>query len=223
MLRRDPDERSAALTAFGRLAPVAVATLAVTGTYSAWRGIGAWAAVFGSTYGLLVLAKIAVFVALLAVAAFARRSVARRNTEAVRRAVIVEITLALFVFVFTAFLVDEPRGRDALTVQYRKPVTATAPIDARHQLLVTVEPGVHGQVTVTVQLPPGTAVDTLTGTATLSSKQIGPLPIRFTRVTAGDYSAGDLDLPAAGTWTFTITLVRSQFDSVVTTSSIRIH
>ncbi|MFG3152652.1 copper resistance protein CopC [Streptomyces sp. NPDC048219] len=70
-LRGTPD--SAAVARFSRVALACVIVLAVTGTYQSWRGLGSWPALTGTTYGRLLLAKLAGVCVLLAAAAVSRR------------------------------------------------------------------------------------------------------------------------------------------------------
>ncbi|MCG8970851.1 copper resistance protein CopC [Streptomyces sp. CL12-4] len=70
-LRGSPDASTVAR--FSRVAPACVTVLAVTGVYQSWRGLGSWPALTGTTYGRLLLAKLAGVCVLLAVAAVSRR------------------------------------------------------------------------------------------------------------------------------------------------------
>ena len=76
--RREPGESAAAVPAFSRVAFFSVVTLAVTGTYAAWRGIGTVHAILTTTYGLLVLAKVVLFLGLIALGNVSRGVVRRR-------------------------------------------------------------------------------------------------------------------------------------------------
>ncbi len=76
--RREPAELRAVLPVFSRVALAAVAALAVTGTYAAWRGIGTLHAIFTTTYGLLVVVKVALFVGVLLLANVSRNVIQRR-------------------------------------------------------------------------------------------------------------------------------------------------
>ncbi|MFF8968602.1 copper resistance CopC/CopD family protein [Streptomyces sp. NPDC014995] len=58
---------------FSRLAAASVAVLAVTGVYQSWRGLGSLDALTDTTYGRLLLAKLAVVTLLLAAGAQSRR------------------------------------------------------------------------------------------------------------------------------------------------------
>ena len=66
------------LPAWSRTAMTAVALLVVTGTFQAWRGIGTLGALTGTTYGVLVLGKVAGLALLLVLGDQGRRWVERR-------------------------------------------------------------------------------------------------------------------------------------------------
>ncbi|WP_369176619.1 copper resistance CopC/CopD family protein [Streptomyces mutabilis] len=64
---------AATVTRFSRVALASVTVLVVTGVYQSWRGLGSWQALTGTTYGRLLLAKLAAVAVLLAAAAVSRR------------------------------------------------------------------------------------------------------------------------------------------------------
>ncbi len=64
---------AATVTRFSRIAFASVTVLAVTGVYQSWRGLGSWQALTGTSYGKLLLAKLAAVAVLLAAAAVSRR------------------------------------------------------------------------------------------------------------------------------------------------------
>jgi copper transport protein len=70
-------EAARAVSRFSPIALGCVTTLVVTGTYQAWRGVGSWAALFATTYGLLLLAKIGGMCTLIALGYLARSRVHR--------------------------------------------------------------------------------------------------------------------------------------------------
>lgn len=67
----------AAVARFSRLAPACVTVLVVTGVYQSWRGLGSLNALTATTYGRLLLAKLAAVVLLLALAWLSRQWTAR--------------------------------------------------------------------------------------------------------------------------------------------------
>lgn len=77
--RRDQVASPEAAQAVMRFSPLAlgcVAAILVTGTYMAWRGVGTLGALTGTTYGRLLLVKIAGMCALIALGYLARRRIA---------------------------------------------------------------------------------------------------------------------------------------------------
>ncbi|WP_051095228.1 copper resistance CopC family protein [Streptomyces sp. LaPpAH-108] len=75
------------VTRFSRVALTSVVVLVITGTYQSWRGLGSWQALTGTSYGRILLAKLAAVVLLLLAAAWSRvwtASLARRPVAAER-------------------------------------------------------------------------------------------------------------------------------------------
>lgn len=69
-------EAVAAVTGFSPIALGCVAVILATGTYQAWRNVGSLGALAGTTYGRLLLVKIAGMLALIALGYLARRRIA---------------------------------------------------------------------------------------------------------------------------------------------------
>ncbi|MGI8761956.1 MAG: copper resistance CopC/CopD family protein [Jatrophihabitantaceae bacterium] len=245
--RREPAELRSVLPVFSRVAFVAVATIAVTGTYAAWRGIGSLRAIFTTEYGLLVSLKVLLFLGLLALGNVSRQAVQRRllrlpvayamtdtvlaeppaasvtlHTERMRRSVLVEVVLAALVLAATAVLVDKPRGREALAARARQPVMATANLQAGRTVTVGVSPGEHGDVALTVALSPGSEPTHVAATATQPVAQLGPIPITLTPDGADLYTASGVPLPVAGSWVLTLVVTYSRFDAVSTDVTFRL-
>jgi copper transport protein len=240
--RRDAEELRPVLPVFSRVAFGAVIAIAITGTYAAWRGIGVVRAILTTEYGLLVVAKVALFGGLLALGNLSRRAIQRRTrrmavayamtevleehesqppddpafTERLRRSVLVEIAIAVLVLAATAVLVDQPRGSEALAISARQPVTGTATLTAGRTVSVTVDPGQHGTVAASVALSSGTQPTEVTATATQPAKQLGPIPIPLTAEGRDLYAASGIDLPVAGRWVITLVVTTSDFNAVTT-------
>lgn len=221
--RRDPDEQRAVLPTVSRVALVAVATLAVSGGYAAWRGVGSVDAVLTTTYGRLVLTKLVLLAGLLLLGNFARRAVQRHFGERLRRAVLVEIALAGAVLVATSVLVSQPRGQEALAVSRQKPVTAAAALGGGRTATVTVDPGRHGVVTVALALSAGPQPQDVTATAALPSAQLGPIPVPLSANGTGLYGASGVDLPVAGRWVITLVVTTSEFSATTAQVTVRLY
>jgi copper transport protein len=86
-----------AVERFSPLALTCVGVLLVTGTYQAWRNVGSWPALFGSTYGRLLLIKIAAMCMLIGLGYLARIRIAAMRAAAspVRVSVAEFVTAAL--------------------------------------------------------------------------------------------------------------------------------
>ncbi|MEU7281290.1 copper resistance protein CopC [Streptomyces sp. NPDC045431] len=72
-LYRDPSIERAAVRRFSRLAFGSVVVLAATGIYQSWRQVGSWSALTGTSYGRLLLVKVALVAVLVGVAWTSRR------------------------------------------------------------------------------------------------------------------------------------------------------
>jgi copper transport protein len=81
---------AAAVARFSRLAFASVTVLVVTGVYQSWRGLGSFGALTQTTYGRLLLLKLAAVVLLLAAAGFSRRWTARLVSARARAAALPE-------------------------------------------------------------------------------------------------------------------------------------
>ncbi|MEP7179434.1 MAG: CopD family protein, partial [Pseudonocardiales bacterium] len=245
---REPAEVRAVLPVFSRVAFASVVTLAVTGSYAAWHGIGTVHAIFTTTYGWLVAGKVALFLGLMALGNFSRVAVQRQvssvpvayamsdtaldepmqadeplsesDAERLRRSVLVEIAVAGCVLVLTAVLVAQPRGEEAIATRELRPATASADLGDGSSAEVSVTPGRHGTVVIDVSLN-GTDATKVTATAALPGKQLGPIPVPLTANGTGQYTASNVNLPAAGDWLISLVVTTSAFDA--TAAQVKIH
>ncbi|MEU6193787.1 copper resistance protein CopC [Streptomyces sp. NPDC047061] len=71
---------AAVVTRFSRVAFASVTVLVVTGVYQSWRGLGSWQALSDTSYGRLLLVKLAAVTLLLAAASQSRRWTAKLAT-----------------------------------------------------------------------------------------------------------------------------------------------
>ncbi|MFF4080616.1 copper resistance CopC/CopD family protein [Streptomyces sp. NPDC001777] len=80
-LHKTPDIDATAVRRFSRVAFGSVLVLTATGIYQSWRQVGTWSALTGTTYGQLLLVKVGLVGALVAIAFFSRRWTARLITS----------------------------------------------------------------------------------------------------------------------------------------------
>ncbi|MET8247492.1 copper resistance protein CopC [Streptomyces sp. NPDC005202] len=78
---------TATVARFSRVAFAAVTVLVVTGIYQSWRGLGSWTTLTGTTYGRLLLVKLAAVALLLAAASRSRSWTVRLATADAETAV----------------------------------------------------------------------------------------------------------------------------------------
>jgi len=89
--------------------------------------------------------------------------------------------------------------------------------------VVTVDPGKHGVVAVSVQLSAGAAPQSVAATASLPSQQIGPIPIALTASAPNLWAGSGQTLPVAGKWVFQLVVKTSEFDATTTQAIVRLH
>jgi copper transport protein len=221
---RSPAEHVGTLQRFSRVAMTCVCALIATGTYQAWRQVGAWGAFTATTYGRELLVKLGLVAVALGAAALSRGWVRRRSDgppTRLRRSVIVELALGLCVFGVTASLsATEPA---AAAYHPTVAVNLTAGPD-----LVQVSAVPSGDRTMDLHLylfgknqrptnPP--EVD---ATVTLADQVLGPLPITLSKAGPG-HLVGSVAVPIKGTWTLTITVRTSAIDEYVVTTALPIR
>lgn len=105
-------ETGPGLSAISPVALTAVLVLIVTGTIQTLRNAGSFGALLNTTYGHLIDGKIALLLALIAVAFTARRSL-EHGAFAIGMRIKIELWLLTAVIAVTAVLVESPLPRDA--------------------------------------------------------------------------------------------------------------
>ncbi|WP_433005609.1 copper resistance protein CopC [Kribbella sp. CA-294648] len=219
------------LTRFSTAAAGVLAALVAAGFVLAWRILGAWAPLLDTTYGQLLLVKIAIVLLAIAIASWNRWSLLprlkratkqqdrRARSRPVLRATAIEGLVLAIALLVTGFLVDKsPEGDPApvSTVAKTEPGTRSTTL-GEIQVQATLTPLSRGPNTVTIKLTTATGEPT-EGVAPplvrLSSDQValGELPLK--QVSPGVYTA-PVVLPAPGAWRMQISLRVSQFTNPV--------
>ncbi|WP_179282247.1 copper resistance CopC/CopD family protein [Streptosporangium subroseum] len=236
--RREPTRAISlepALRRFSLLAQICFAVIAVTGLYLAWRQVGTWGALGGTDFGRLLLVKLVLVLAVLALAAGARRFVRRRGREPLgldaapsaalrrlRRSVAGEVVLGIAVLSITAVLVNTAPAR----ASYAPPVDSTVPFPAA---AADAAPGLRGG-SVEVKIEPArlgsnvadiyingrdgslVAVPEVSGALESRDRTIPALPVKVAAAEPGHYVANSMSIPYPGDWVLRLDIRISDFD-----------
>lgn len=233
-LLRQANERelAAILPIWSRWAATSVSALIVAGVVSALIEVSSVDGLVHSTYGQLILVKVALAACVLGVAWWSRRLVRSRTAEqkprGLRRAVFVELGITAVILGVTAALVQisPPRtnavaGGAAATTTVTKTLTSST-----MALQVDLFPATVGNNSLhlyayTPDNKPLTVVE-WSATAALPAKGIEPISIPLLRIT--DFHAiGDIALPQAGQWTFKFTARTSDIDEQTLSMTVQVN
>jgi copper transport protein len=216
----------AVLVRFSPLALGAVIVIAATGVVQAYIDVRSLHGLFHTTYGVLVLVKVALLLLLIGLGAINRQRmipalerIAEQGSEpgsvgvSTRRTLRGELVALLAVFGVTAALIGYAPPIDAAS----GPFSANAKLGPA-ELELTVEPARVGLNTIHLYLIDAktgaqfTATKELTATARLPSKGIGPLPLKANLAGPGHYVFSSAVLSPGGSWELEITDRVSEFE-----------
>src|SRR6185295_19287062 len=241
--RRVADELAVVVPHFSRVAFGAVITILVTGTFKGWREVRSTAALTETTYGRLLIIKVALFALLVGLGGLSRRFVQARyqvpaarlsfgpgtatadpDDETVgrlRRTVGAETVIAVVVLAVTSLLVNAQPARSALA----KPFSAEMRSDTV-LVDVTVDPAKAGPAAIHLYTlsPQGgqQEVQDLTATLTLPSQDVGPLTIPVQRAGPGHFSAYNFAIPLKGDWKLEVKALLSEIDEATVSTTIQV-
>jgi copper transport protein len=236
---------SRAVPRFSMLAVISVVTLVAAGTLRGSEelvpsGTAArhwprtiWDGFLHTTYGQLLLAKIALVLPLLGLGAYNNRFAVPRLRKQIAsvveqrrflRAAGAELLIMATIVGVTAVLVTEPPAK--ASVKPPKFFSSIAPI-GNLEANLTVEPArtgpnlLHLYFFTQAGVPANTADATLS--ATLPSANLGPLRIRLQRIVPSHYTISGAVFPQPGDWQVTIEARRGQFESLTQTITVPIR
>lgn len=226
------------LARFSTAAAGLLVLLTLTGTLLGWRILGSWAALVDTSYGVVLLAKLALVGLVVAVAGWNRYRLLPRlhgaddyrsrhaTAQHLRTAVRAEAALLVVVVVLTGFLVNrspEPSAQAATgqAAGASPTLTATAS-DVR--VVAHVHPQRVGRNTIVVQLqdPTGEPLEPYaTPTVSISSEAVDLGPRPLTSIASGTYRL-QVVIPTSGPWELQVSVRTSAFDNPVLTLSMPI-
>ena len=220
------------VTRFSTFAAASLAALALSGVLMGWRILGSWDNLLNSTYGTLLMTKIALVVAVAVMAAGNRLLVLPRVRQAaghddtveagsmLRRAVLMEAGVLVVVLGVTGFLVDQPpqagadsTGTGSATVAQTN--TQAAELGDDHRVYATLTPAGPGPNVLRLQIQDATGEPieaAAVPTAKLRSGDVDLGSLALKTVGAGTWEA-DVVLPKGGVWEATVGLRLGEFES----------
>ena len=224
------------LARFSGLAAGLLTLLVASGSLLAWRIIGSWDDLFGTTYGRLLIVKVMIAALAVAIAAWNRFALLPRIIGAadrperldaaseIRRAIAAEASVLVAVLLVTGFLVNQPPRQAPAVVTSVRTGVVTGDLGEDLRVLGTMSPRALGTNTVTIQL------QDLTGepveparppTVRVRSGAVDLGNVALTSSDAGTYRA-EVVLPTDGTWRVQVSLRIDEFENPVASLSFRV-
>lgn len=207
---------------FSTIAVVAVAALLAAGVIRSYQELGELRGLWETTYGRLILGKVACVVVLLCFGLFHNRRIAAplrtgaatdRERRLFGRTIKVELAVMAVVIGLTGVLVGEPPAR-AEMVQ-TGPYSTTTTIGP-YELDVTVDPATAGHNAIHLYLLDAAGqpapVDEMQVFASLPEHNLGPLDLPPQVAGPGHEIVPMADLAIPGDWSLRIEVRRGKFD-----------
>jgi copper transport protein len=224
------------LARFSSLAAGNLLVLVASGSFLAWRIVGSWADLFGTTYGRLLIAKVMVAALAVGIAGWNRFALLprvdraednadrRKAADAIRSTIAVEAAVLVAVLLVTGFLVNQAPRQAPPVIEPNRTGVSTGQLGDDLRVLATLSPGTRGTNTVTVQL------QDLTGepfepsrppTVRVASATVDLGDVAVTPTDAGTFRA-EVVIPTDGTYRVQVSLRLSEFENPVASLSFRV-
>jgi copper transport protein len=236
-----------AVPRFSNMAVVSVVVLLVAGITNGYLQVRTWSALWETEYGLLLLAKVALVLPLLALGAYNNRYAVPRLRAGIAsvlerrrflRAAGVELAIMVAIVAVTAVLVNaEPARTEAMEMEEgahtEEPTETAADHEAFEgmvmlgdsEVMVMVEPAMPGEnmIRLTFASPPED-LTRVRASASLPSQEIGPLNFKAKPDPAepGAYVIENASLSIAGEWELRIEALQGEFDLLTETIAVPI-
>lgn len=231
-----------AVPRFSNMAVVSVVVLITAGVINGYLQVRSWSPLWETEYGLLLLAKVALVVPLLALGAYNNRYAVPRLKAGIAsvlerrrflRAAGVELGIMVAVVAVTAVLVNaEPAATEAMMEMEGEHTETTMEAGADHEpfegtamlgeteVMVMVDPALPGEnmISLTFTDPPEELTE-VSASASLPSQEIGPLALEAEPDPAepGAYTIEGASLSIAGDWELRLEARLGEFDLLTET------
>jgi copper transport protein len=224
-----------AVPRFSALAVVSIAALLTAGVVSGFLEVRSWSGLWETTYGRLLLVKVALVLPLLLLGAFNNRVSVPRfragNASGLERrrflaSTAIELSLAVVIVGVTAALVAEPPAKAQLAAQ-AGPISRDAFVHP-YEVTVVVDPAQTGPNKIHVYVlnhltgQPATVAEIRVSTW-LPAAGIGPLRLKAVPAGAGHVVVPRATFPLVGAWILRLDIRRGAFDQVSTQVTVPIR
>jgi copper transport protein len=221
---------------FSTMAVIAVGLLLAGGVVNGYLEVRTWRGLWETQYGLLLMAKIALVLPLLALGAYNNRYAVPRLRSGVaqpreRRRFLqtasVELGIMVVIVGVTAVLVNSAPAKDAL--EMHAGTSAAQMIDLGDGLMAHVEttPATAGPNTLHIQFDhhgaPAGHYDEVTIAASLPEREIGPIIVEARRAGPGGEWRAEADFAIPGEWEIRLEARQGEFDLNSGTTTIQIR
>jgi copper transport protein len=224
-----------AVPRFSALAVVSVAALLLAGVVNGFLEVRSWAALWHTTYGQLLLVKVALVLPVLALGAFNNRFSVPRLRAGIAsvidrrrflRATAAELGLVVCIVGVTAVLVAEPPAKAQLAVE-AGPVSRDAFVHP-YEINLVVDPARTGPNEIHVYLlnhltGQPAQVDEVRIGASLPAAGVGPLRLKAVPAGPGHVVVPAATFPLAGLWLLRLDIRKGEFEQSSTTITIPIR
>jgi copper transport protein len=238
-----------AVPRFSNMAVLSVVVLLVAGITNGYFQVRTWSALWETEYGLLLLAKVALVLPLLALGAYNNRYAVPRLKAGIAsvlerrrflRAAGVELGIMVAIVAVTAVLVNAEPARTEAAMEMEEgaahteePTETAADHEAFEgmvmlgdsEVMVMVDPAMPGEnmIRLTFASPPEN-LTRVSASASLPSQEIGPLNLKAKPDPAepGTYVIENASLSIAGEWELRIEALQGEFDLLTETIAVPI-
>jgi copper transport protein len=226
---------SRAVPRFSALAVVSVTALLSAGVVNGYLEVRSWSALWETTYGRLLLVKVALVLPVLALGAFNNRFSVPRLRAGIAsaierrrflRATAAELALVVCIVGVTAVLVAEPPAKAQIAAE-AGPVSQEAIVGPFHLELV-VDPARTGTNEIHLYLLDHSTgqpaqVDEVRVAASLPAAGVGPLRLQAVPAGPGHAVVPAATFPLVGDWRLRVDVRKGEFDQWTTTVTIPIR
>jgi copper transport protein len=205
---------------FSAVSTVAVPVIVATGVAQGLELSGGLDDLTDTDWGRLLLVKVTVIVALLAIAGVSRWLLAHEGARSLRRTVVAEAVLGVVVLALAAGMVALPPKPEVSARPFAGQLSSNGLIAA-----VSLSPGVVGASEIHIVLtPPGgsiTPVASVSARVSLPAGEIPASPVTLVREGPNHYS-GSVTFPRGGEWTLEVIVQVTETESVLLRTTVAI-